>query len=199
MKTYLRLVRAQMRSQAQYRTSFAFDLMANVGFGIVDLFNVLVMFAVTDTLGGFDFRAALLIAGLGGTSFALADLFVGNIDTMADYIRTGRLDALLVRPLSALGQLVAMDFSARRVGRVVISLGVLSVAAARAQVHWTPARAVLLAIAPLAGALLFCAVFVGTATVSFWWIDAGQFGNGFTYGGRDFSMYPTTVYSGLLQ
>ena len=51
-------------------------------------------------------------------------------------------------------------------------------------------------VAPLSGAVFFAAIFVATATVAFWWIDSGEFANGFTYGGRDFTSYPMTVYSG---
>ena len=49
------------------------------------------------------------------------------------------------------------------------------------------------------GAVFFGAIFVATATVAFWWIDSGEFANGFTYGGRDFTSYPITVYSGLFR
>ena len=199
MARYLRLLRAQLRSQAQYRGSFAVDLLGSFLFGAVDLASVFVLFRVARSLGGFDFRAVLLMASLAGTAFALADLCVGNIDTMQRYIRRGQLDALLVRPLGALGQLLTMDFAPRRAGRVIVTTGVLVAAAARARIDWTPARIALVAVAPLAGALLFASVFIATAVVAFWWIDAGQFGNSLTYGGRDFTVYPMTVYNGWFQ
>jgi ABC-2 type transport system permease protein len=195
----LRLLHAQMRSQAQYRASFVTDLVGSFLFGVVDFAAVIVLFRVTRTLGGFEFRAVLLMSALAGLSFAIADLCVGNIDTMQNYIRTGRLDAILVRPLGALGQLLMMDFSARRTGRVLITAGVLTVAVRRAGIDWTPARVALLVLAPLAGAVVFASVFIGTAVVAFWWIESGKFGDGFTYGGRDFTMYPMTVYSGWFQ
>jgi len=196
---YLRLLHAQLRSQAQYRGSFAVDLIGSFLFGAVDLASLLVLFRVTRTLGGFEFGAVLLMAALAGLSFAIADLCVGNIDTMQRYIRTGTLDAILVRPLSALGQLLTMDFSARRAGRVLITAGVVAVAASRAGIDWTPARIALFAVIPIAGAVVFASVFIGTAVVAFWWIESGKFGDGFTYGGRDFTMYPMTVYSGWFQ
>ena len=199
MDRYLRLLHAQMRSQAQYRASFIADLTGSFVFGVVDFVAVLVLFRVTRTLGGFEFGAVLLMTALAGLSFALADLCVGNIDTMQGYIRTGRLDAILVRPLGALGQLLTMDFSARRAGRVLITGGVLAVAASRAGIDWTPARVALFAVAPIAGAVMFASVFIGTAVVAFWWVESGKFGDGFTYGGRDFTMYPMTVYSGWFQ
>jgi ABC-2 type transport system permease protein len=197
--TYLTLLRAQLRSQAQYRGSFAVDLAGSFLFGAVDLASVFVLFSVARSLGGFDFDAVLLMASLAGTAFALADLCVGNIDTMQRYIRSGRLDALLVRPLGVLGQLVTTDFAPRRAGRLVVMAVALVVAAARAPIDWGPARVVLAVVAPLAGALLFASVFVSTAIVAFWWVDSGKLGDGVTYGGKDFTVYPMSVYNGWFQ
>ena len=60
----------------------------------------------------------------------------------------------------------------------------------------TAARVVLLVVAPVAGAVLFSAIFIGFATVAFWWIESGELGNAVTYGGRDFTSYPTAIYGG---
>jgi ABC-2 type transport system permease protein len=48
--------------------------------------------------------------------------------------------------------------------------------------------------APIAGALFFSAIFVAGATVAFWWIESGELANSLTYGGRELSSYPITVY-----
>jgi ABC-2 type transport system permease protein len=57
----------------------------------------------------------------------------------------------------------------------------------------------LVVTAPICGAVFFGAVFVASATFAFFWIDSGEFANGFTYGGRDFSSYPINVYSGVFR
>jgi ABC-2 type transport system permease protein len=191
-----RLLRAQVRSQAQYRTSFVADLVTSMVSGALDLIGVLILFRVTRTLGGFDFPAVFLMAALAGFAFALADAVVGSIERIRIYVRTGMLDAILVRPLGALPQLLATDVAPKRLGRVVLTGGVLVVAAHRAGIDWTAARAALLVVTPLAGAALFGAIFVASATVAFWWIDSGEFANAVTYGGRDFTSYPMTVYTG---
>ncbi|MFC7479686.1 ABC transporter permease [Luedemannella flava] len=150
---------------------------------------------MTRSLGGFTATEVLVMFGLSATAFSVADLAVGNIERIGFYVRSGLLDAVLLRPLSGFGQLLVLDFTPRRAGRVIVSVVVLAVALTRADVDWTPARAALVALAPLAGAVIFGAVFVVGATVAFWWIDSGEFANGFTYGGRDFTSYPINIYS----
>ena len=193
---YAALVRAQIRAQTQYRLSFAFDLLFNVVITFVDTVTILVIFRITPVLGGFDLPDALLLSALAGIAFALADLSVGNIERLPKYVREGLLDTVLVRPLGALSQLIVGDLSIRRIGRIVQGLGVLIVAVVLADVRFTPAVAAMLIIVPLAGAVTFAAIFVTGASLSFWLVEAGEVANAFTYGGRDFTLYPTTVYTG---
>ena len=196
---YGRLMRAQVRSQVSYRTSFVIELAGNAIIPLVDVFAVIATFHVTRHLGGFTAFEVLVMYGLSGTSFALADLTVGNIEHINLYVRRGLLDAVLLRPLSALGQLLALDFTMRRLARPVVTVAILGIAVTRVQVDWTAGRVALLVAAPLFGAVFFGALFVGTATVAFWWVESGEFANGFTYGGRDFTTYPMTVYGGLFR
>ncbi|MEO3817111.1 ABC-2 family transporter protein [Plantactinospora sp. B24E8] len=193
---YLALLRGQARSQASYRTSFLVDLVGNVGATVFDVVTVLVLFRVTGTLGGFDRTEAMIMVGLSSAAFATADLTVGNIERVRQYVRTGLLDAVLVRPLGALPQLLLMDLPLRKTLRALFGVAVLTVAVASAGIDWTPARVALLVAAPLAGAVFFGAIFVATASLAFWWIDSGEVGSAFTYGGRDFTTYPMTVYGG---
>jgi ABC-2 type transport system permease protein len=92
-----------------------------------------------------------------------------------------------------------MDFQPRRAGRLAVALTLLPVAAAWSGVHWTAARLAVVLLAVLGGGLLFGAIFTGTGTVAFWWIDSGEFGNSFTYGGRDFAAYPIGVYGSVFR
>jgi ABC-2 type transport system permease protein len=196
LRPYAKLVAAQVRSQASYRTSFIIDLVANGVVLFADLTVVFVLFRITPSLGGFAVVEVLLMFGLASVAFSVADLAVGSIERIRHYVRTGLLDAILVRPLGALVQLVAMDFAPRRTGRVLSSAVLLVTAAWLAPIDWTPGRTVLLLVAPTAGVVFFGAIFVATATIAFWWIESGELANSVTYGGRDFTSYPITIYSG---
>lgn len=196
---YRRLVAAQVRSQTQYRASFAMDLAGSALLSLTDVVAVFVLFSVHGDLGGFGGREVLLMVGLASLAFPLADITVGNVERLAFYVRTGLFDAILVRPLSSLGQLLAMDFAPRRIGRVVQGLVIYVLALVVAPVDWWAGTVVLAVLAPVAGAVFFGALFVAGATVTFWWIESGELAFAFTYGGKDFSTYPATVYGGFFR
>lgn len=198
-RPYGHLIRAQVRSQGQYRMSFALDAGLSALLSLVELVTVLAVFRMTPELGGFTLREVLLTAALCEFGFQLADLGVGNIERLNVYVRTGLMDAVLVRPLSPLGQLLATDLPFRKVGRVLQDAVLYVAVLVYADLDWTPARAALAVVAPLAAAALFAAVFVAGASVAFWFIDSGEFANAFTYGGRTFAQYPITLYPAWLR
>jgi ABC-2 type transport system permease protein len=196
---YGALIRSRIAAQASYRTSFAFDIGAQMLLAVVEFAEVYVVFTQVRSLGGFTFGEVTVMFGLATTAFGIADAAVGHVDRLPYYVRTGQFDAFLLRPLSALGQLVTSDFSLRRLGRVVMSLAVLAVALRYVDVDWTPARVLLLVVTPLAGAAIFCAVFLAAAAVSFWLVEGSEFANAFTYGGNYLSSFPFPVFGSAIR
>src|SRR2546428_453981 len=83
---YRHLLAAQVRSQAQYRASLAVDVVGSVLFGVLDIVSVVVLFRVTPTLGGFGFAEVFLMTALASCAFATADLVVGNVERLRQYV-----------------------------------------------------------------------------------------------------------------
>ncbi|WP_436522221.1 ABC transporter permease [Actinoplanes sp. HUAS TT8] len=193
-RAYAALAGAQARSAFSYRASFLVEMVGNIGATAFDLLAILVLFRATDRIGGFDLSEALLMTSIVSSGFALADFAVGNVERLKTYVRAGTLDAVLVRPLGALPQLLLMDMPIRKVLRVVFGFGVLVTAVVVNDVDWTPARVLLITLAPLSCAVFMSSIFVISASLAFWWVESGEIGSAFTYGGRDFASYPITVY-----
>ena len=194
VRAYAALVRSRLAAQTSYRASFGFEVFSQVLIGVIEFVEVYVVFHQVDALGGFGFAEVALMYGLASLAFGIADLLVGHVEHLPYYVRTGIFDALLLRPLSALGQLVTTDFSLRRLGRIATGVVVTVLALRVVDVDWTPGRMLLLVVTPLAGAAIFCAVFVATAAVGFWVVEGNEFANAFTYGGNYLSSFPFTVF-----
>ncbi|MGW4944385.1 ABC transporter permease [Actinoplanes sp. NPDC004185] len=196
LRAYAALLGGQWRSMMAYRASFVVEMISNIGGTALDVIAVLVIFRATPTVAGFTLTEAVLMVSLSSCAFNFADFVVGNIDRLTTYVRTGMMDAVLLRPLSALAQLIFMDLPLRKALRVALAVVVLVVALWLNDIDWTPARVALALLVPVAGAVFFGAIFVLSASLAFWWVDSGQLGNAFTYGGRDFTSYPVPVYAG---
>lgn len=196
---YRRLAGAAVRSQLAYPLSFVLQCIGQAVGQVVDLLAILVLFSHVRALGGFAVHEVLVVYGIAGVAFGLADMVVGQLDALPSYIRTGRLDALLLRPASALGQLCASEVTLRRLGRVVTALAVLSYALSIVDVQWTVPRAALAVLAPLTGFVILSAIWVVACSVCFWAVEGREIANTVTYGSNMFTAYPLGVFSSWLR
>lgn len=195
LAAYRAVLASRIRSQLSYRTSFVADLASNVGIGISEFATIYVVFSQARTLGGLDVWEASLVFALANVTFAIADLLVGHLDSLPTHVRTGTLDAFLLRPLPVLAQLATSDVSLRRLGRVVVGVVVLAIAWPHTGITLDLRALALLVVAVTGGTAIFCAVFVIAGSLQFWLLDGKEAVNAITYGGANAAQYPSSLYS----
>ena len=186
---------SRIRSQASYRTSFVSDLLGQALIVGVEFLELWVILANVGTLGGMTLPQVAVVYGLGSLAFGIADLLLGEIDGLSSYIRSGKLETLLIRPVPMLLQISSLDLSLRRIGRILVGLGMYVVALGIAGFDPTPVTLALAVIAPLAGAAIFGALLTMAGAMQFWLIDGREFANAFTYGGNYVATTPGAVFA----
>ena len=198
-RIYRRLVAARIRSQLQYRLSFALNFVGMTLITFLDFAAILILFGQVDALGGWSVDEVALLYGISCIAFALTDLMIGHLDLLPQMIRQGDFDLILVRPLSSLFQVVSNDFALRRLGKLLQGFAVLTFALAGLDLEWTPARIGMLVVAVVAGAAIFAGIWVGLATIAFWLVDSIEVANAFTYGGNYLAQYPVNIFGPWLR
>ena len=106
--------------------------------GVVEFIELYVILANVPVFGGLNLPQAALVFALANAGFALADLVFGQLDTMPTYLRLGRLEVMLVRPMPLMLQLITSDFQLRRLGRVAISVVIIVVVLPALHLDYTP-------------------------------------------------------------
>jgi ABC-2 type transport system permease protein len=196
---YWRLIGARIRGDLQYRASFVMFTTSQFLVAFLDYIAIAVIFSHVPQLAGWSLAEVLFLYGATNVSFNLADLFVSQVETLPMHVRLGTFDSFLIRPLGPLFQLVTAEFALRRIGKVAQGVLVFGLAIAQLNLEWTPARIAMTLVMLLAGALIFGAIWVTTASLNIWTVETTQFGNAFTYGGNFLSQYPIDVYSTWLR
>lgn len=196
---FRRLAGARMRSDLQYRVSFALRLVGQILVTGLDFVAIAIIFHQVPRLAGWSLGEVALLYGVNGSAFALADLATGSIERINLYIRTGQLDQVLVRPASSLLLLIGDDFAIRRVGKLVQSSVVLVVAVLTLDRAWSLLDIAHVAVAVVSGAAIFAGVFVVSGAAIFWLVEGREVMNSAIYGGHFLSQYPIDVYSRWLQ
>ena len=199
MRVYLHLSAAQIRSQLQYRASFALDLVATFLISFLDFLAVLILFHNVPSLAGWNVHEVAFLYGASAVTFALAELFVGHSEVLGQHLRTGTFDILLARPRGTLFQMISSDLPLRRLGRVAQGAVVFVYALSGAHISWSLGRiAVVLSMLPT-GIVIFASMWIAAMCVMFWTTEGGEFANAFTYGGQTLTQYPINLYSQWLR
>lgn len=191
-RQYAQIARMWVRAALAYPASF---LMFAVGSFLatgLDFVGIYLMFTRIDALGGFELREIALLYGVTGLGIGAADLAIGNVERIGAMVRTGELDVMMTRPVPLLVQVCADRFALRRLARIAQATLVLGWGAG--VVDWTPARVGVGLVAIVASSVIFFCLFVLFSTFQFWWGDASEFANAFTYGGNTLTQYPLTVF-----
>lgn len=196
---YRRLLGAQLRSQLQYRTSFALDVSGAFLISFVDFLVVLVIFHNVPRLSQWTVHEVAFLYAMSAISFALTDVVIGYLDVFPQRIRDGTFDVLLLRPRGTLFQVVTSELSLRKVGKLFQGAIVLVYALGGVNVDWSVGRIALLAAMVPSGAVVFGAVWIAGACTAFWTTEGGEFTNAFTYGGQFLAQYPIDIYSAWMR
>lgn len=194
-----RLVGAQIRSQLQYRVSFALEAVGMFLFAFVDLFAILVIFHNVPQLAGWSAAEVVFLYATAMLAFAFTDMVIGHLDLFPQSIRDGTFDLVLVRPRGTLLQVIASDFHVRRVGKALQAAIVLAAALAVLDIDWTAGRVVMLPVMIVSGSLIYGAVWVTAICIAFWTVEGHETANAFTYGSSFLAQYPINVYAAWLR
>ena len=132
-----------MRGQMQYRASFVMETIGQFGIVGVEFVGILVLFSRFDTLEGWTLPQVAFLYGLVHLGFSFADTFSRGFDSFGVTVRLGDFDRLLLRPRSTALQLMGQELVLRRLGRIVLALGVIVWASMALEVEWTALKVAL--------------------------------------------------------
>ncbi len=183
-----------LRGQMQYRASFLIQLVGFFCTTIIEFLGIWALFSRFGSLRGWSLAEIALFYGVIHLSFAFAEIFGRGLDTFPNLVKTGDFDRLLLRPRSTLFQVIGMEVSLMRVGRILQALPILLWGAHSVGIVWTVGKALLLLGAVVGGTSLFLGLFVLQAALSFWTVEGLEIANILTHGGTETGQYPLDIY-----
>jgi ABC-2 type transport system permease protein len=193
IEAYRVLIGSRVRRQLAYRTSFWLNVATSVAVGLVEFVEIYAIFANVPVFGGLDLRQSALVFALGNIGFALADTIFGQLDTIPTYLRLGRLEVLLVRPIPLLLQLVTSEVHMRRLGRLAVGVLIAAIVLPGLDLTYTAGTVYLLVITPFVGAAIYGALFAMAGGLQFFLINGPEFTSAFVYGSSYAGQLPGSV------
>jgi ABC-2 type transport system permease protein len=193
---YFRLIAANIRSQMQHKASFWLDL---IGFGllaIIEFATTAILLQRFGMIGGWGIAEIAILYGLSSIAFSFAEMAARGFDRPFEIMmQAGAFDSILIRPLGSFFQVLASEFQLRRLGRTFQGAAILAYGIANSEIAWNIERVLILPITMLSGGVIFTALVVIGATISFWTIKTPEVINIFTSGGYQMASYPLHIFS----
>src|SRR4051812_13991013 len=130
-----------IRAQMQYPFNAIMLAIGQFTATMIDMVAIWALFYRFGVLDGWRLGDIAMFFGFVSISFSVADFLSRGFDVLgAEFIKTGQLDRLLLRPRTLTLQLVGHDMRLSRFGRLAQGLVVLSIGTANLDFHWTAAK-----------------------------------------------------------
>jgi ABC-2 type transport system permease protein len=188
-----------IRARLEYRVDFLTGVLHGIGFQLVGLVFIWTVLHRFPDLAGWTFGEVAFLYALRLLSHSLYLPFLSNVTEIAELVRNGGLDRLLLRPVHPLLLVVTRTFQINAVGNVLTSVAVFWVAQNTLGIEWTPGRVLYLALALLGGVLIEAGVHLFLSSLAVWIVDTRRLNS--WVGGlfNSFGNYPLTIYNHALQ
>ncbi len=193
---YRRYIGVSFRGQMQYPAAFLMTTAGQFLVNITEFIGIWALFRRFGGLHGWRLGEVAMFYGTVSIAFSISDMLTRGFDVFGEqFVRTGAFDRILLRPRSAVLQLMGHEFRLSRLGRLAQGAVVMAYGAWTLPLHWTPAGAAVLAFAICGAVALFIGLLILQATLSFWTVESLEVANTLTYGGVDAGQYPLDIYA----
>jgi ABC-2 type transport system permease protein len=193
LETYARYWRINLLTILEYRANF----LMWAGFTVVYHATAILALWVTlrnfPSINGWDFRQTAFMYGLWFLGHGVHNTFFFTIGSVPEFVREGKFDRFLVRPLDALFQALTTPQQIWP-DELVLSLIYFAFVVPFSGVH---VDAIFLCYVPLVaigGALIDCAANLAVSTAAFWFVRIDALRWSIMSLEQEFARYPISIY-----
>jgi ABC-2 type transport system permease protein len=194
MKLYFKYITLLLKSQLQYKASFAMTVITQFIQPFAFFAGIYFLFERFGSIKGWTLYEVFLCYAVVGTCFAVSTCFARGFDSFDKMIRMAGFDRILVRPRSTILQILGANFDIKRAGHFLQSIVVLVIAIHGADISWSFAKVIMLINMLIGGTLIFSGIYILQAAAAFWTIEALEVANIFTNCMKEHASYPLNIF-----
>jgi ABC-2 type transport system permease protein len=194
LAAYLQYWRINLLTMLEYRANFLMWFFFTIAYHGVALAALYVTMRQFPSMNGWDFRQMFFLYALWMTGHELHNSFFFTIVSVPEYIREGRFDRFLVRPLDTLFQVITVPQQIVPDGLVLAIVTLwLATSVAGVRVDWT--YVIFVPLVAAGGALIDFGISLAIATVAFWFVRVDTLRWVVMSLEQDFTRYPISIYT----
>ena len=178
----------------EYRANFIMWFGFTIVYHGVALAALYVTMREFPSMNGWDFREMFFLYALWMVGHELHNLLFFGVISVPEFVREGRFDRFLVRPLDTLFQVITVPQQTSPDG-LVVAIVTFAIATAAAGVHPDAVFVLFIPLIVAGSALIDLGISLAIATVSFWFIRVDTLRWVVMSLEQDFTRYPISIYT----
>lgn len=186
--------RTNFLTMLEYRANFFMWFLFSIVYHGVALAALFVTMQQFPSMNGWNFRDMFFLYALWMCGHELHNVLFFNVIMVPEYVREGRFDRFLVRPLDSLFQVLTVPQQLSPDG-FILACATLGIATWAAHVGIDVLFVVFVPLIVIGGALIDLGISLMVATVSFWFIRVDTLRWVVMSLEQDFTRYPISIYS----
>ena len=194
MKLYFKFFLLSLKGRMQYKISFFMTMLGNFVIAFSSFAAVFFLMSKFNTVKGFSVNEVFLCYGIVSCSFYFSECFFRGFESFSGIISSGRFDRILLFPKSETFMTLCNDIEIFRIARLFQGVLGLILSLISSNIEWTGPKVVTLFLMLLSGIVLYSAFFLLEAGICFFTIGRPEALNIFTYGTREFGVYPMGIF-----
>lgn len=179
----------------EYRADFIIAVLSTILVQLSGILFIWLIFQNVREIKGWSFYEVTFVYGIMSISRGFFVMFFDSLWLLGpQYVREGKFDILLLRPISALFHLIANRLEPEGLGYIAVGLTIVINSIQELNININFAGIILFIFFVISGGAIFGAIHVMTSISSFWIVNSVEFMWAFIQV-HEFAQYPITIYN----
>lgn len=194
MRLYWKYLSMQLKSELEYRKAFIVSVFSKTASSIFSFISIWFLFEKFEKVDGYSFQEVLICFVMAFLGFSIAECFFRSFDHFDRLISDGEFDRILVRPRNIILQVLGSEIEFNRIGRSMVAIVIFIVLLVKSPELLQIDKFITLFFMIICTIIVYSALFILKAGITFFTIQGLEIMNIFTDGARDLTQYPLNIY-----
>lgn len=199
LSLYFALMTAGLKGELQYRLNFVIWVVMGIVYQLTGFVFIWVLLSRFDRIAGWSLGEIAFLYGLRLLGHGLQLLVFGYIHMLEIYVREGRFDRFLVRPVPVLLHVIVSRFPVGAIGDFASGFLLFLVASSLVAVDWSPPALAFVVLTVVGAALLEAGLKLMVAALSFRFLSTRSLVFVIDDVFNNFGNYPLKIFGGFTQ
>ncbi|MFK4011559.1 ABC transporter permease [Bacillus cereus] len=191
---YTKYFSKHLKVMMEYKMDFFIGMVSVLFQQLASIFFLKIVFNHIEVLNGWNFYQILFIYGISFLGRSLHHIFFDNLWTVGwQYIRTGNLDRIMIRPVNPLFQIISERVQQDGIGQFIIGIIIISTSVNHLELSLGVIDVIMLCVLILSSGVIFIAINLFFITFSFWMVDSLPIVSA-VFQFSEFPRYPLNIY-----